>query len=137
MPSTRISICLICALDTGLTIETSRATRASFFVFIVLLSLSVHPKLLCYSKTDMTANGHEGRPRGMRHVPIHPDPDMHSGTHPHIRGDSGKQHIAAAPVLRDSPDTIILRMQPSQRRANEPFTGHVLRFIRSVRQPEA
>src|SRR5258708_35772776 len=31
----------------------------------------------------------------------------------------------------------MLRMQRSQRRANEPFTGHVLRLIRSVRQTEA
>src|SRR5947209_18644920 len=62
---------------------------------------------------------------------------MHAGTHSNVSGDSSEQHVAAASGLGDSRDTLILGMQPSQRRSNKPFTGHVLRFIGPVRQPEA
>ena len=83
----------------------------------------MHPKLLRDSETDVTADGHEHRTRGMRHVPIHADPNVHSGTHTHVSRDSGQQHVATAPILSNSCDAVILRVQPSQDGADEPFTG--------------
>ena len=62
---------------------------------------------------------------------------MRSGTQTHVCRDSCKQYVATTPALSGSRDAVILRVQPRQNGSDEPFTGHVLRFIRSVGQPEA
>src|SRR5207244_10750833 len=111
-------------------------TTRIFLCSSFLLSLEVKPKLSSNSETDATADRHEHGTRRMRNVPVHAEPDVHSGTHAHVRRDSGQQHIATAPALGDRGDAIILRMQPSHDRPDEPFTGSILRFIGPVRQPE-
>src|SRR5437868_6715020 len=137
MPSTRISMCLICACAAGATtIEPSKTSSAILLAFIVPPSSKVQPKLLRDSKTDVTADGHERGTCGMCNVPIHPEPNMHSGAHAYIGRDTAQQNVATTAVLVESRDAVILRMQPSQHGANEPFTCYVLRFIRTVRQPE-
>jgi len=73
----------------------------------------------------------------MGDIPIHAKPDMHSGSHTDVGRESGEQCIAAASVLVDTGYAVVLRVEPSQHRANEPLTGHVPRFVRAVRQPEA
>src|SRR2546430_17328384 len=113
-----------------------RTTTRIFLCSSFLLSLEVKPKLPSNSEADARADGDEQGARRMRNVPVHAKPGVHSGTHAHIRGDSGQQHIATAPLLDDRSDAIILRVQPSHDRPDEPFTGSILRFIGSVRQPE-
>src|ERR1700687_89046 len=138
MPSTRISICLICACATGTTtIEPSRTSRAIRFVFIVPPSLKVQPKLLRDSKTDVSTDRHERCPRGMSNIPVHRQPNMHSGTHAHVGCDSGQENVATTPALSDSRDAVIRRMQPGKRWADKPLAVPVLRLIRAVRKPEA
>src|SRR5580700_11329282 len=73
----------------------------------------------------------------MHSIPVHPEPNVHSGTHSGVAGDSGEQHVTAAPTLSNSGNAVILRMQPSKHRANKPFTVHILRFVRPVRKPKA
>src|SRR6202521_2936972 len=138
MPSTRISICLICACATGTTtIEPSRTSRAILFLFIVPpSSLEMQPKLLRDSETDASPDRHKQRAGGMGRVPIHPQPNVHSGTHAHVRRDSRDQFVATAPLLGDSSDAIVLRIQPSEHGANKPLAVPVLRLIRAVREPE-
>jgi hypothetical protein len=96
----------------------------------------VQPKLLSNSETDVAADGHKQRTRGMRQVPIHPEPNMHSGAHAYVGRHSRQQDVAAAPPLSHSCDAIILRMQPGERGSDEPFTGRIFRFIGPVRKPE-
>src|SRR6266478_6760273 len=137
MPSTRISMCLICACETGTNTELSKNSNASFLVVIVLPSFEMKPKLTGNSETDVAADGHERAARRMRNVPVHAEPHVHSRTHAHEGRDTGEQHVAAAPALGDCRDAVILRVQPSHHRPDEPLTGSVLRFIGPVRQPEA
>src|SRR5438094_8919140 len=59
MPSTRISICVICARVSGTAKEPNRASRARYFRFIAPPSSKVQPKLLGNSKTNVAANGHK------------------------------------------------------------------------------
>src|SRR4029077_12613255 len=84
----------------------------------------------------MAANRHEQRARGVRKGPIHSEPNVQSGAKPCVRRDSGQQNAAAASVLREARDPVILRMQPSQRWPDEPFARPILRFIGPVLQPE-
>src|SRR6266436_3642039 len=137
MPSTRISMCLICACETGTNTELSKNSNASFLVVIVLPSFEMKPKLTGNSETDVAADGHERAARRMRNVPVHAEPHVHSRTHAHVGRDTGEQHVAAAPALGDCRDAVILRVQPSHHWPDEPFAGPVLRFIRPVRKPEA
>ena len=94
-------------------------------------------KLLRDPETDVAANRHERRARRMRNIPIQSNPNVHAGTNSRVRRDSCKQHISAASVLCGSPDLVVLRMQPGERRADEPFAGYVLRFVRSIGEPES
>src|ERR1700752_3368441 len=119
------------------TIEPNRTKSATLFVFIVPPSLKVQPKLLRDPKTDVTPHGHELCACGMSNIPIHSKPKMHSRTHAHVGFGSGEQHVATAPALSEADHAFILRVQPSQGGADEPFTSYVLRLIGSVRQPEA
>src|SRR5689334_2110170 len=107
MPSTRISMCLICACEPGANVQPSNSHSAIRLEFIVPPSVSkVQPKLLCDSETDVTTDGHECCTGGMRNVPIRPEPDMHAWAYSHVGSNSGKQHVAAAPALVDSSDAI-------------------------------
>src|SRR2546430_11455915 len=118
MPSTRISMCLICACATGpITIDPSTTSSAIRFVFIVPPSLKVQPELLRDSEADAAADGHKQCAIGVDSVPIHPQPKVHSGAHTHVGGDSGEQNVATAPNLRNSRDAVIRRMQPRKHRA--------------------
>src|SRR6266436_193793 len=117
-----------------------RPAKTATLVFLCsssLLSLEVKPKLTSDSETDVTTDRHEHGTRGMRNVPVHAEPQVHPGAHAHIRCDSGQQYVATAPGLVDCRDAVILRVQPSHNRSNEPFTGPVLRFVRPVGEPEA
>ena len=96
----------------------------------------MHSKLLRDAETDVTAHRHELCACRMRNVPIHPDPDVHSGTQADVSCDSSQQNIAAAPVLTDARNAIILGMQPCQRGTDEPLPRHVLRLIWTIRKPE-
>jgi len=62
---------------------------------------------------------------------------VHSRAHAHIGCDSGKQHVAAAPALGDCREAVILGVQPRDNRPDEPFPGPVVRFLRTIREPEA
>src|SRR5438552_3720702 len=134
MPSTRISICVICARVSGTAKEPNRTSSARYFLFIA--PPSSKPKLLGNSKTNVAANGHKQCTSGMRDVPIHPEPDVHSRSYAHIACDSGQQNVTAASTLGNSCDAVILRTQPREHRTNEPFTGNVFRFVGPVREPE-
>jgi hypothetical protein len=113
MPSTRISMCLICACDMGANVQPRSSNQAIRFVFIAVLSFEkMHAKLLGDAKANAAADGHEGRSGGMRYVPFRAEPDMHSRTHSNVGGHSRKQHISAASVLSRAGDAVILRMQP-------------------------
>src|SRR5581483_687746 len=62
---------------------------------------------------------------------------MHAGTDTYIACDSCQQIIAAASLLRDMSESIILRMQPDEHRSDEPFATAVLGFIWAIGEPEA
>src|SRR5438552_17663246 len=109
MPSTRISICLICACAAGTTtIEPSRTSSRFFSYSWFLLSLTVQTKLLCNSETDVAADRHEQWARGMRHSPVHPEPNVHAGAHTEVGRHASQQNVTAAPSLAGSGDAIIL-----------------------------
>src|SRR5579863_4077359 len=73
----------------------------------------------------------------MCNIPIHTQPDMHSGAQPEVRCCASKQYVAPTPGLTDSSNSVVARMLPCEHGANEPFTSNVLRLIRSIREPEA
>src|ERR1700756_2174042 len=94
-------------------------------------------KLLRDSETDVAAPRHEHRARGMSNVPIHSYPNVRTRTKSRVCGDSRKQHIATASVLCGSRDPVVLRVQPGERGADEPFPSYVLRFVGPIGKPEA
>src|ERR1700688_2034356 len=131
-------MCLICACDAGPSAQPSNTSSASFLTFIVPPSdLEMQPELLRNSKTDVPPYGHKGRARGMRDVPIHAEPNVQAGTHPNEGGESSKQRVAPAAFLGESRDAIVLRMQPGQLRANEPFPRDILGLVGTIRKPES
>src|SRR5207245_9135567 len=118
MPSTRISMCLICACEIGVSVQPSSSNRATLLEFTVPPFVSkVQPKLLCDSETDVAPDRHEHRARRMGDIPIHSGPNVHSGTDTDVRGDSAEQHFADATRLSDSGHSLLLRRQPSRNSA--------------------
>src|SRR5437868_12610050 len=90
----------------------------------------MQPKLLRDSKTDVASDGHECCAARMRSIPVHADPQVHSGAHADIACDSCEQYVAAAPSLSDTGHAVILRMQPCEHRADKPLTRGIPRFVR-------
>src|SRR5215475_2488672 len=138
MPSTRISICLICACTAGtIAIVPSRAiSTTALFVPIDPPFLKMQAKLLGNSETDVTPHRHEQRAGRMCNVPVHSKPNMHTWTQADKACDPGQQRITSAPFLADSSDPVIRRVQPSEHRTDEPFASHISRFIRPIGKPE-
>src|SRR6267143_1082446 len=114
----------------------ARTTTRVFLCSSFLLSLEVNPKLLSNSEAEVTADRHKRGARRMRNVPVHAEPYVRSGAHAHVGRDSGEQLVATASALRNCRDAIVLSVQPSHDRSNEPFAGSIFRFIGPVRQPE-
>src|SRR2546428_13437506 len=125
MPSTRISMCLICACEIGVSVQPSSSNRATLLEFTVPPFVSkVQPKLLCDSETDVAPDRHEHRARRMGDIPIHSGPNVHSGTHTDVLGDSADQQVAAAPRLGESGVSLILQIPQSRHWAKEPFASN-------------
>src|SRR5215472_4401086 len=90
MPSTRISMCLICACDSVATVRPNKSNRAIFvFTFSPFLKVR-HSELPRHSKTDEAAERHKRCARRMRHDPIRTDEHMHAGAQAHVASDSRK-----------------------------------------------
>src|SRR5262249_44907400 len=132
MPSTRISICLICAWDIGANVQLRSSNSRSFVFIVPPLLEKMHSKLLRDSETDMATNGHERLVGRVSTVPIHAKPDVHSGSQAYVSRDSGQQHITAASVLVNSRYAVVLTVEPGQYRTDEPFSRHVFCLIRTV-----
>src|SRR5215470_13155942 len=116
MPSTRISMCLICACDSGATVTLNKSSSAIFvFTFSPFLKVR-HPELPRHSNTDVAADRHKRCARRMRYVPIRSDPQMQAGTQADVTCDSGKKHVTATAVLIDSSNAVILHVEPSKLR---------------------
>jgi hypothetical protein len=132
MPSTGISMCLICACDSGATARPNKSHSAIFvFTFSPFLEVR-HPELLRYSKTDVPANGREHRAGGVGHVPICAYPNMQARTQTHIIRNSGEEDVTATSVLADSSYAVILHMEPSKCRSYEPLARNILRLMGPV-----
>src|SRR5215470_8619788 len=120
MPSTRISMCLICACDSGATVTLNKSSSAIFvFTFSPFLKVR-HPELPRHSKTDVAADRHKRCARRMRHVPIRSDPHMQAGTQAHVASDSSKHGVPTTAALTDSSNAVILHVEPSKLGAYEP-----------------
>ena len=120
----------------------SIAQAFAFPSYLLVILLFVGPekmksKLLRDSETDVAAHRHEHRARGMRNIPVHAYPNVHTRTKSRVCGDSCKQHVAAASALCGSRDPVVLGVQPCERGADEPFPSYVLRFVRAIGKPEA
>src|SRR5215469_2913558 len=137
MPSTRISMCLICAATGAANTQPSSNTSAKVCFRIVSPFSQMKTELLGNSEADMAPHWHEQRARGVRHIPIHAEPDVHARTQAHVGRRPELQYVAAAAALRESADAVVLRVQPGQGRPDKPLASHVLRFVWAVRQPEA
>jgi len=83
-------------------------------------------KLLCNSKADVAAHGHEECTCGICYIPIHSEPNMHSRTQAHVGCGSNLQHISSTSALGYAANAVILRVQPSEGGVDKPFTSYVL-----------
>jgi hypothetical protein len=68
----------------------------------------MQPKLLRNPKTDMTAHGHEQSACRVSDIPIHAQPDVHSGAKSNVGCGSKLEHVTAAAILCYSRDAVIL-----------------------------
>src|SRR5215472_18134343 len=107
MPSTRISMCLICACDSGATVRPNKSNRAIFvFTFSPFLKVR-HPELPRHSKTDVAADRHEGCAHRVGHIPIRSDPHVQAGTQAYVTSDSSKHCVPATATLTESSNAVI------------------------------
>jgi hypothetical protein len=50
----------------------------------------------------------------MSNIPVHSEPNVHSGPYTHKSCESGQQHVTAATALIYPCDAVILSMQPAR-----------------------
>src|SRR5215475_13347247 len=72
----------------------------------------------------------------MGDIPIRANPNVHPWSDANIGCDSRQQRVPSATILSGTSYALVSGVQPSQRRADEPLSCDILRFVWSVRQPE-
>src|SRR5579871_2471859 len=97
----------------------------------------MHPKLLCDSETDTTANRHKLSARRMSDIPIEDGKSVHSRTQAEVRRDARQHYIAAGPGLIGIGNAVSSGVYPGDSGSDKPLAPDVRGFIRTVGEPEA